>query len=76
MSADELWSLLYDEYLPFRLYAEHRQGASLRDISQQTGLPEDWVEERIAAAEVGIRTGGKLLSPAFDRRSRRRPDAA
>ena len=49
MSADELWSLLYDEYLPFRLYAEQRQGASIGDISQSTGLPEDWIDERIAA---------------------------
>ena len=67
-SADELWTLLYDEYLPFSLYADHKNGASYQELSARTGLPVTWIEERISAAKICISSGSRLAPPAFDRR--------
>lgn len=69
LSADELWTLLYDEYLPFSLYADYKNGVSFEHLSQRVGLPIEWVEERVLAAESCINSGRKLALPAFDRRS-------
>lgn len=43
---------LYNEYLPFRLYAEHGRGTSIRDIARKYGLSESWTAERIEAARL------------------------
>lgn len=68
MYADDIWNLLYDEYLPFRLHAEFRQGTSIEDLVHRTGMPAHWIRERIAAAEDCIESGQKLAAPFFDRR--------
>jgi hypothetical protein len=54
VSADDLWSLLYDEYLPFRLYSDHKQGVSVHQLSSCLGLPAYWIQERIEAARLCI----------------------
>lgn len=66
---DQFWSLLYDEYLPFSLDANHRRGVSYSELSVRTGLPVAWVVERVAAAANCIASGQKLAPPAFDRRA-------
>jgi hypothetical protein len=45
---------LYDEYLPFRLYADHMLGASAAELAQQFALSEHWVAERIEAIRLCI----------------------
>lgn len=68
MYADEVWALLYDEYLPFRLHSEHQNGKTIETIVAETGMPAHWVRERIAAAEDCVVSGQKLAPPFFDRR--------
>ena len=53
MPAD-LLTALYDEYLPFRLYADHKSGSTAAAIAAEYGLPVLWVEERIEAARLCI----------------------
>ena len=53
MAADAI-SNLYDEYLPFRLYADYKQGATIEELSASFSLPAHWVAERIEAARLCI----------------------
>jgi hypothetical protein len=63
MSAEDLWGLLYDEYLPFRLHAEHKNGVSVQQLASTLGLSAAWVEERIEAARVCIEQQGRIPKP-------------
>ena len=44
-----VFDLLYDEYLPFRLYADHMLGVSAAVLAKRFNLPEHWVSQRIEA---------------------------
>ena len=44
-----VFDLLYDEYLPFRLYADHMLGVSIAALANRFDLPEHWVRQRIEA---------------------------
>ena len=44
-----VFDLLYDEYLPFRLYADHMLGISIAALANRFDLPEHWVRQRIEA---------------------------
>ena len=52
MPTDTAINRLYDEYLPFRLYADHKMGATAQELADEFGLPARWVEERIEAARL------------------------
>jgi hypothetical protein len=54
MPAQSDLDLLFDEYLPFRLYADHKNGKSLNDLATEFLLPAPWIEERIQAARLCI----------------------
>ena len=66
MSADDLWSLLYDEYLPFRLYSDHKQGVSVNQLAGSLGLPAPWIQERIEAARLCIEKQERIKPPFCD----------
>jgi hypothetical protein len=66
VSADDLWSLLYDEYLPFRLYSDHKQGVSVSQLAGSLGLPTPWIEERIEAARLCIEKQERINLPFCD----------
>jgi hypothetical protein len=51
---EALANLLYDNYLPFRLYAEHKNGVTPAQLAATFALPVQWVEERIEAARLCI----------------------
>jgi hypothetical protein len=51
-SSDTIFDLLYDQYLPFRLYADHMLGASTPELARQFALSEHWVAERIEAVRL------------------------
>jgi hypothetical protein len=48
-TSETVFDLLYDEYLPFRLYVDFMLGSSAAKLAKQFGLSEDWVTERIKA---------------------------
>ena len=52
--ASSVFDLLYDEYLPFRLYTDYMLGASAADLARQFALSEQWVIERIEALRLCI----------------------
>src|SRR6201986_5118804 len=45
---------LSTDYLPFRLYAEHKRGATSAQLAAAFDLPRAWVEERVEAARLCI----------------------
>ena len=49
-----VFDLLYDRYLPFRLYAEFMLGKSVADLGNTFDVPEHWVRERIEAMRLCI----------------------
>lgn len=53
MAADAILNL-YDEYLPFRLYADYKQGATVEELSTSYSLPAYWIAERIEATRLCI----------------------
>ena len=63
MPSEDLWSLLYDEYLPFRLYSEHKNGVSVEKLARTLGLSQPWIAERIEAARVCIEHEGRIAMP-------------
>ena len=52
--AETVFDRLYDQYLPFRLYADYMSGSSPRDLALHFGLAEHWVAERIEAVRLCI----------------------
>jgi hypothetical protein len=66
VSADDLWSLLYDEYLPFRLYSDHKQGIPVNQLAGSLGLPAPWIQERIDAARLCIESQERIKPPFCD----------
>jgi hypothetical protein len=52
MSSDDVLNRLYDQSVPFRLYAEHANGMSLSDLALMSSLPEEWVRERVEAMRL------------------------
>jgi hypothetical protein len=64
-SSSTVFDRLYDEYLPFRLYADHMLGASAAQLARQFALSEHWVVERIEAIRlcIGRQVRLNLLEP-------------
>jgi hypothetical protein len=52
--ADTVFDLLYDEYFPFRLYADYMLGRSVKELAAEFGLSENWVAERIEAVRLCV----------------------
>lgn len=52
MSADAVLNALYEQHLPFRLYADHKQGLTLTELACLSGKSEYWVAERIEAMRL------------------------
>jgi hypothetical protein len=50
--ATTVFDRLYEEYFPFRLYADYMLGVSVDALAKRFGLPEDWVAERIEAVRL------------------------
>lgn len=51
-SKGTVFDLLYDSYLPFRLYADYMLGSSPAELAKQFALPENWVIERIESVRL------------------------
>jgi hypothetical protein len=51
---ENVLELLSSDYLPFRLYAEHKRGATPFELAAAFSLSETWVAERIEAARLCI----------------------
>lgn len=49
-----VFDLLYDEYLPFRLYADYMLGSSTQQLAKEYRVSEHWVAERIEALRLCI----------------------
>ncbi len=47
-----VFDLLYDSYLPFRLYTDYMLGTSPAELARQFALSEHWVTERIEAVRL------------------------
>ncbi len=63
MPTDDLWGLLFDEYLPFRLHSDHRNGVSVAKLAATLGLSPTFIAERIEAAQVCIEQQGRIRMP-------------
>jgi hypothetical protein len=67
---DALLNYLYDEYLPFRLYADFKSGSSVDELAECFSLHPCWVKERIEAArlciekQIRLEVPGPHLAPA------------
>lgn len=53
-SPSSVFDLLYDEYLPFRLYTDYMLGSSAAELARKFALSEHWVAERIEAIRLCI----------------------
>jgi len=60
---DALLNYLYDEYLPFRLYADFKDGSTVEELAAQFSLHPCWVKERIEAARLCIEKQIRLEIP-------------
>jgi hypothetical protein len=47
-----VFDLLYDSYLPFRLYTDYMLGTSSAELARQFAVSEHWVTERIEAVRL------------------------
>jgi Mor family transcriptional regulator len=52
MASGTVFDLLYNSYLPFRLYADYMLGSSTAELARQFALSEYWVSERIEAVRL------------------------
>jgi hypothetical protein len=52
MSADEVLDALYEQHLPFRLYAEHKYGLTIEELACLSNKPVHWIEEQIEAMRL------------------------
>ncbi|MBV9264789.1 MAG: hypothetical protein JO061_01335 [Acidobacteriaceae bacterium] len=51
-ASSTVFDRLYNEYLPFRLYADYMLGKSPAMLAKQFGRPEHWISERIEAIRL------------------------
>lgn len=51
---ETLLALLAHDYLPFRLYAEHKRGASSAQLAAAFARSVPWIEERIEATRLMV----------------------
>ncbi len=68
--SDSVFDVLYDEYLPFRLYADYMLGSSITELARKFALSEHWVAERIEALRLCIGKQVRLNLLGSARRSR------
>lgn len=50
--SETVFDLLYEEYLPFRVYAEFMLGSSVTALAKEFSLSEQWVAEHIEAMRL------------------------
>ena len=75
MPTDVLLNNLFDEYLPFRLYADHKGGSTVNELAKEFSLPASWVAERIEAARLCIEMQVRLELPFPAKRTPRKTAA-
>ena len=51
---ESLFTVLYDDYLPFRLYSEHKRGATPAQLAAAFAVSIPWVEERLEAVRLCV----------------------
>lgn len=51
---ESLLNLLSQDYLPFRLYAEHKRGATPEQLAAAFAMSVSWIEERIEATRLMV----------------------
>lgn len=54
MANNTVFDLLYDEYFPFRLYADYMLGRTQAELATDFGLSENWIAERVEAVRLCI----------------------
>jgi hypothetical protein len=54
MADNTVFDLLYDEYFPFRLYADYMLGRTQSELAAEFGLSETWIAERVEAVRLCI----------------------
>jgi hypothetical protein len=52
MSADAVLNALYEQHLPFRLYADHKHGMTVEELAYLSNKSVYWVQERIEAMRL------------------------
>lgn len=76
MADTTVFDLLYDEYFPFRLYADYMLGRSPKELAADFGLSENWITERIEAVRLCVEKQVRLNLVAAVPTSRALPIAA
>jgi hypothetical protein len=66
MSADDVLNALYEQHLPFRLYADHRYGLTIEELVCLSNKPVPWIEEQIEAMRLCLEKQIRLelIAPA------------
>lgn len=54
MADNTVFDLLYDEYFPFRLYADYMLGRTPTELAAEFGMSETWIAERVEAVRLCI----------------------
>lgn len=54
MADNTVFDLLYDEYFPFRLYADYMLGRTPAELATEFGVSENWIVERVEAVRLCI----------------------
>ena len=52
MSAEEVLDRLYEQNVPFRLYAEHKYGLTVEELAYLSNRSVSWVAEQIEAMRL------------------------
>ena len=50
--SDDVLNALYEQHLPFRLYADHKQGLTIEELACLSNKSVYWVQERIEAMRL------------------------
>lgn len=77
MADNTVFDLLYDEYFPFRLYADYMLGRTPSEMAAEFGLSENWIAERVEAVRLCIEKQVRLnlISPVKDSKQYMAPGA-
>jgi hypothetical protein len=51
---EKMFTALHEDYLPFRLYTEHKRGATPAQLAATFSLSEPWIEERLEAVRLCV----------------------
>jgi len=63
MNVDTMLNSLYEQNLPFRLYADYHRGLTIEELAILSSKPPHWIKERVEAVRLCFERQVEIVFP-------------